>query len=83
MKVKTLGTYAILIGATTTLAILAYKELLNEGARDSVRKTADSVRRAVNDLESVVQNATGTYVEEDAGESNRAETLRQWSSLGF
>lgn len=83
MKVKTLGTYAILIGATTSLVVLAYNALLNEGARDSVRKTVDSVRRAANDLESVVQNATGTYVEEDAGESNREETLRQWSSLGF
>lgn len=83
MKVKTLGTYALTIGVAASLLALTYNILLDEGARNSVKKTIDSIRKASTGLESVVQNAVGTYVEEDAGESNREETLRQWSSLGF
>jgi hypothetical protein len=83
MKRKNLRTPALLLGATSTLVLMAYVLLLDDEAKSSLSKTVGSIRKAVMDVEDVFQDSEGIYAEEEVGMSNREETLRQWASLGF
>jgi hypothetical protein len=83
MKRKNLRTSALLLGATSTLVLMAYVLLLDDEARSSLSKTVGSIKKAVMDVEDVFQDSEVIYAEEEVGRSNREETLRQWASLGF
>lgn len=83
MKRKNLRTPALLLGATSTLALMAYVLLLDDEAKRSLSKTVGSIRKAVMDIEDAIHDSEGIFVEGEVGESNREETLRQWASLGF
>lgn len=83
MKRKNLRTPALLLGATSTLVLMAYVLLLDDEAKSSLSKTVGSIRKAVMDVEDVFHDSEGIYAEEEVGRSNREETLRQWASLGL
>ncbi|MCI1997315.1 MAG: hypothetical protein LKJ49_01565 [Olsenella sp.] len=83
MKRKNLRTSALLLGATSTLVLMAYVLLLDDEARSSLSKTVGSIKKAVMDVEDVFHDSEVIYAEEEVGRSNREETLRQWASLGF
>ena len=83
MKRKNLRTSALLLGATSTIVLMAYVLLLDDEARSSLSKTVGSIKKAVIDVEDVFHDSGVIYAEEEVGRSNREETLRQWASLGF
>jgi predicted negative regulator of RcsB-dependent stress response len=72
----------IVVGVT-----VAYRYVLSDEQRDSMREAADVLRNVsheVSDSVSPFMSGGPTHAEEQAAaESNRARTASQWSELGY
>jgi len=74
---KALVSLALLVGGTAA----AYAFLLDDNAKQSVKKALGTVKSSVSTLGELAAEAKGTIVEGDL--PNREDALRQWQEIGF
>ena len=78
-KLRTTLTVAALAAGTV---YLAYRLLLSDEAKESIKNGALAVNDAVERMCKVIDDAQGSVMEEDVL-PNRQRTEQQWDALGF
>ena len=78
-KLRTTLTVAALAAGTV---YLAYRLLLSDEAKESIKNGARAVNDAVERMCKVVDDTQGSVMEEDVL-PNRQRTEQQWDALGF
>ena len=77
---KRLGGIVAVAGATVVLGVAAYRLLLSDDARASLRGCAAGVRDATDKLAELIDR--DEYSEEE-GLPNREQTIADWQKLGY
>lgn len=72
----------ILLAGITAAGYIAYRVLLTESARESLRAGVNTARKACEEILDVVSDSQGSVIEEDVL-PNRARTSEQWEALGI
>lgn len=80
--VRKLGTTLTIATLAAGIVYLAYRLLLSDDAKDSIKSGARTVNDAVERICKVIDDAQGSVMEEDVL-PNRQRTERQWDALGF
>ena len=70
----------LLTAVVAAASAVAYRLLLSDTAKQSLRECAASVRDAVDKVSKVIDN--GQFVDED-GLPNRERTISEWEQLGY
>lgn len=78
-KLRTTLTIATLAAGTV---YLAYRLLLSDEAKESIKSGARTVNDAVERMCKLIDDAQGSVMEEDVL-PNRQRTEQQWDALGF
>lgn len=73
---------AILTVGITAIGFIAYRVLLTESARESVRAGVKTAQKACEEIVNAVSDSQGSIAEEDEL-PNRARTAKQWDALGI
>lgn len=72
----------VLLAGLTAAGFVAYRVLLTESAKESMRAGVNTARRACEEILDVVSTSQGSVVEEDML-PNRVRTEEQWEALGI
>lgn len=70
----------LLTAVVAAASAVAYRLLLSDTAKQSLRECAAGVRDAVDKVSKVIDN--GQFVDED-GLPNRERTISEWEQLGY
>ena len=73
----------IFAGIMTGMGALAYRALLNEEARDSIKELKETFRESKDIIRDKVEEIRGQIMDEDELSDNRKRTQEQWESLGY